>query len=334
MDKKWKNKKNIIFKILEMIGTLFFLSILVFVLARCTPGDPLRAYYGDGVERMSMEQKEDARERLGLNQKIPVQYGIWLKEVIHGNWGISYQYKQPVTEIMLQYAKNTVLLGGIAYLLTFFVALIIGCLCVYWQKSAFDRFVCKIGTICSCIPEFWIALLFILIFAVNLKILPSGGVYSIGKSKTILDTITHLILPVSVLMMGHVWYYANLLRNRLIEETKKDYVIFAFSKGRSRMEVLVYHCLRAAMPYYLSLMVLSVPHILGGTYLVEKVFSYAGLGTLCFESAKYHDYNLLMVVSLLTAVIVIFFNMVAQILCEKIDPRMDQELIGVGESVL
>ena len=309
----------------KMIGFLFLLSFLVFFMARMAPGDPLRAYYGDRIDRMTMEERQRAIEKLGMNEPFVKQYSLWVKGVMKGEVGISYQYKQPVMKVIKGVIGNTILLAGSAYIFTFLLAFLLAIFCVYYEQSLLDRFLCKVGTIFTCIPSFWLALLFILIFSVNLKWFPSSGAYTAGGERTIKDMLLHLVLPLLVLILEHLWYYAYLLRNRLIEETRKGYVTFALGKGIPRWRVLVFHCVRGAMPSYLSLMALSVPHILGGTYIVEKVFSYPGLGTLCFESAKYHDYNLLMMLTIITAFFVLVSSMIAKVLSECIDHRMRRE---------
>ena len=173
-----------------------------------------------------------------------------------------------------------------------------------------------------CIPEFWLSLVLILIFAVWLRWLPSSGAYSIGKSGDLSDRAVHLILPLAVVVINHLWYYAYMIRNRILEEVRADYVLLARAKGLGKGSVLFRHCLRNAIPSYLSIMAISLPHVLGGTYIVETVFSYPGIGTLSYESARYQDYNLLMLLCLLTGVVVILCNMAAQAINERIDPRM------------
>lgn len=126
----------------------------------------------------------------------------------------------------------------------------------------------------------------------------------------------------TVVVLSHLWYYAYMLRNKLLEEVRADYVLLARAKGLSRRTILLRHCLRNALPSYLSLMAISVPHILGGTYVVETVFSYPGIGTLAYESARYKDYNLLMVLCILTGAVVILCSIAAQIINERLDPRI------------
>ena len=317
--------KVVLRKIFQCIIAIFILSLVVFYISRLSPGDPLKAYHGNAVERMSMEEKEKARDRLGLNEPIYIQYGKWLKNVAKGDFGISYKYKRDVTSVIKDVYKNTIILGGLAYVLTFAGALILGIFCAIHEDKLIDKIIMTIGNITSSIPSFWIALILILIFGVNLGILPTSGAYSIGNESDIADRMIHLILPLVVLVIGHLWYYGYMVRNKILEEMREDYVLLAKVKGLTKRQVVYRHCLRNIMPSFITIMAISVPHILAGTYVIEQVFSYPGIGTLIFESAKYHDYNMLMVLSLITGIIVLISNMIAQIINIKIDPRMNYQ---------
>ncbi len=308
-------------KLVGFAVSLFLLSLAVFYVARLAPGDPLVSYYGDRAEKMTVQERSRAEERLGLDQPIHVQYVRWLEGAVRGEFGISYKYKTDVIEVIAARLPNTLLLGGIGFAVIFAGALALGAICVWNEGKWLDRIICKAGTVVSCIPEFWLSLVLILVFAVQLRWLPSSGAYTIGGGG-IGDRAVHLVLPLVVTAAGHLWYYAYMIRNRLLEELRSDYVLLAKSKGLSRRAVLVRHCLRGIMPSYLSLMAISVPHILGGTYIVETVFSYPGIGTLSYESARYQDYNLLMILCILSGGSVILCNILAQIVSERIDPRM------------
>ena len=156
----------------------------------------------------------------------------------------------------------------------------------------------------------------------HLHLLPSSGAYSTGMKGSWADRAVHLILTLIVVVLSHLWYYAYLVRNKLLEEIRADYVILAKAKGLKKGNIFLRHCVRNLMPSYLSIMAVSVSHILGGTYMVETVFSYPGIGTLAYESARFHDYNLLMVLCILSGAAVIFCNIIAQAISERIDPRM------------
>ena len=302
--------------------SVLILSIVVFYVARLAPGDPLISYYGDRTEKMSPKEREWAMEKLGLNEPIHVQYVKWLGNAFHGNFGISFKYKQDVLEVISGRIVNTLLLGGIGFLFIFVGSLLVGIFCAWNEERWIDRILCKLGTISSCIPEFWFSIVLILIFAVTLRILPSSGAYSTGKAGDIWDRIRHLILPHTIVILEHLWYYAYMIRNKLLEEVRAEYVLLAKSKGVKKKNILFKHCLRNVMPAYLSIMAIAVPHVLGGTFVVESVFSYPGIGALSYESARYHDYNLLMLLCIMSGILVIFCNMLSQIINEHIDPRM------------
>lgn len=316
--KIWKN-------VVQFVIMLFLLSVFVFYMARLSPGNPLRSFYGESVQRMSMEEQEAAKRKLGLDAPIYIQYGKWLNKARKGEFGISYKYKKDVLEVMKEVYPNTLLLGGLSFLLSFGGALLLGAASAMKEDKLLDRLICKTGTVFNCIPSFWLSIVLILIFSVNFKILPSSGAYSIGRENDIGDRLIHLILPITVLTLSHMWYYAYLVRNKLLEEIRKDYVLLCRSKGLKRRKILFTHCMKNIMPFFISLMAISIPHLITGTYVVEKVFSYPGLGTICFESAKYHDYNMLMVVTLFTGMLVIIVNMSAQALAAKLDLQMENE---------
>lgn len=313
------------YKIISVILSIFLLSAAVFYMARLAPGDPLVSYYGDRAEKMSPKEREWAEDKLGLKDPVTVQYVRWLGRAFHGDFGISYKYKADVLEVIKERVGNTLVLGGIGLFLTIGLSLLLGVLCAWQEDGMLDRIICKVGTVTSCIPEFWLSLVLLLIFAVNLRWLPSGGAYTIGTEAGAADRIRHLILPVAAAVLSHLWYYAYMVRNKLLEEVRADYVLLARAKGLRKRNILFGHCLWNMLPSYLSIMAISVPHILGGTYIVEMVFSYPGLGTLSFESARYQDYNLLMCLCLMSGILVILCNMAAQAINEKIDPRMKAE---------
>lgn len=313
---------KLIKQLLILALSLFLLSIAVFAVSRLAPGDPLISYYGDRTEKMSIEEREFAMEKLGLNDSIPVQYTRWLKLALSGDFGISFKYKQPVTDVISSRLENTLVLGGIGFVILFALALLLGILCAWFEDKWIDKVICKVGTISSCIPEFWFSLILILIFSVTLRLLPISGAYDIGMESDVGNRILHMILPLIVIITGHLWYYAYMIRNLLLDEIRSDYVLLAKSKGLSKSEIIIKHCIRNILPSYFSIMAISVPHVMGGTYVVEAVFSYPGIGTLSYESARYHDYNLLMLICLISGAVVIVCNMISQVINEKLDPRM------------
>lgn len=322
MKNKWL---SVLFKkIAAFFISILALSAIVFFLSRITPIDPLQSYYGERVEKMSEEQKDSARERLGLNDPIPVQYVRWLKLALSGDFGISYKYKQDVTIVIKERIQNTLILGVLSYVILFIGALLLGLLCAWNENKFADRLIVRLGTITSCIPEFWMALILIFVFSVLLGWLPASGAYSIGGG-SLLDRLRHLVLPLIASVAGHLWYFAYMVRNMLCEETRSEYIVLARANGTKDSTILFRHCLKNVLPAYISLMAVSVAHILGGTYLVEAVFGYPGIGMLTYESAKTSDYNMLMVLCLLTGVVMIAANTIAELVNARLNPYMAQE---------
>jgi len=325
---------RLIKNILKSVLFIFVLSVIVFYISRLAPGNPLVSYYGDNVNRMSTQQKIEATERLGLNKPIYIQYKKWVINALKGDFGISLKYKRGVLVVIKEVYANTLLLGGISYVLTFVLSLILGIFCALRENSFIDKVIIRIGTVINSIPTFWMSLILILVFSINLKLLPTSGAYSIGGDRDIFDRIKHLILPLTVMVISHLWFYAYMVRNKLVEEIRQDYVTLYKTKGLTERAIVYKHCLRNILPSYISMVAISAPHIIAGTYVVETIFSYPGLGTLCFESAKYHDYNMLLVLCLITGVIVALINLIADFVNIKIDPRLNFDRGENVESLL
>ena len=313
---------RIVKRIVLLAIVMLLLSVVVFFLARLAPGDPLQSFYGDSLEMMSEEEKADARTRLGLDANIFVQYGRWISGAFHGNLGISFKYKMPVQKVINPLIGNTLLLGSIAYFFVFLFATVLAVFCVLHEEGIVDRLICKIGQLFYYTPAFWLGVVLVLIFSVNLYWLPSSGAYDVGKKYDFGNRVSHMILPLFVMIASHCWYYGYMIRNKLLDEVRKDYVLLAKSKGCSKREIVWKHCLRNVAPTIVNIMAISIPHVTGGTVVVEAVFNYPGIGSLAVESAKYHDYNLLMVDVLITGFAVFLSSFIAQIVNEQIDPRM------------
>lgn len=322
MNRRMTIIKKIIRIALGFILTMFILSVGAFYFARLAPGDPLQSYYGDAVESMTTEELDAARVRLGLDGPIYIQYIKWSNNALQGDFGLSLKYKTPAMDVVSPLIGNTFILGGAAYILVFVLATLLALFCAMNEDTLMDRIICKVGTAAYYIPPFWLGVVLVLIFSINLRWLPSSGAYDIGKSGDILNRMQHMILPLVVMILSHLWYYAYMIRNKLLDEIRKDYVLLAKSKGCNKREIVFKHCFRNVAPTIVSIMAISIPHVLSGTYIAEAVFNYPGIGALAVASAKYHDYNLLMLVVLITGVLVISTSFIAQSINEVIDPRM------------
>lgn len=316
--------KKILQKAVLFVAVMLLLSVIVFCLARLAPGDPLQSFYGDRLETMTTEEQNAARQRLGLNDSLVTQYILWISGAVRGDFGLSLKYKMPVLDVAMPLIGNTLILGVAAYILVFGLATLLAVVCALCEDNWLDIVICKVGTAAYYIPGFWLGVVLVMVFSIYLGWFPSSGAYDIGRSGDIFNRIRHLVLPLVIMVSSHLWYYAYMIRNKLLDELRKDYVLLAKSKGLTRQEIVWKHCLRNVAPTIISIMAVSIPHVTGGTVVVEAVFAYPGIGNLAVESAKYHDYNMLMVTVLITGAFVFLSSFVAQTINEQIDPRMKE----------
>ena len=273
---------------------------------------------------MTSEELSAARTRLGLDAPLATQYVRWIGNAFHGDFGLSLKYKKPAMDVVSPLIGNTLILGFTSYLLVFLLATLLAVACALHEDSLPDRLICKIGTAIYYLPSFWLGVVLILIFSIHLKWFPSSGAYDIGRAGDILNRLRHIVLPLLVMVVSHLWYYAYMIRGKLLDELRQDYVLLAKGKGLTNRQIVWKHCLRNVAPTIVSIMAISIPHVLSGTYIAEAVFNYPGIGALSIESAKYHDYNLLMLLVLITGALVILSSMAAQTVNEVIDPRMKE----------
>ena len=320
--KKKRIAKKIIKRVILFFIAMFILSIVVFILARLAPGDPLQSFYGEALDNMTEQEIEAARVRMGLDDNVFVQYFKWLGNALQGDFGISLKYRMKVQNVIAPLIGNTLVLGIIAYAVVFALAIVLATVAALHEDDWLDRIICKVGTATYYIPTFWLGVVLVLVFSVNLGWFPSSGAYDVGKQGDIGNRLWHIVLPLIVMIASHFWYYAYMIRNKLLDEFRKDYVLLAKAKGLTRRQIVWKHCLRNVAPTIVSIMAIAIPHVISGTVTVEAVFGYPGIGNLAVESAKYHDYNMLMLTVLITGAFVFIASFVAQTVNEEIDPRM------------
>lgn len=314
--------KSLSLRLLSLSLTLFILSFIIFALARLMPGDPLSAFYGDVVESFSEEEYTWARAYLNLDAPLISQYLTWLEHALHGDLGFSYRYHVAVTELLPPLLFNTALLSVLSFIVIFTLALALALICVRYEERLIDRCLRAVGTVTYLLPSFWVGLLLILIFSLTLKWLPAAGAYAPGNEASLSDRLFHLILPVTVMVLSHLWYFGALLRNRLADEVREDYVLTARAAGKGPWEVLFTECLPNVLPTLFNVMALAIPHLISGTFVVEAVFNYSGVGAMAVESARNHDYNLLLVLLLLTALLVVGAAQLSAAGARYLDPRL------------
>jgi peptide/nickel transport system permease protein len=314
-------------RILGAIPLLLFVSVAVFALLYAAPGGPTGAYMRRG--NMNPADLAALEEKLGLNDPLPVQYGKWLSRVLQGDLGMSVTTKRPVAEEIMDRLPHTLTLMAVAWGATLLIAIPIGIFSAVRQYSKFDHAVTTLTFIGQSIPIFWFGLILLLVFYMKLEnpvtgepLMPAGGVATMGAPFSLTDRIHHLILPVTMLAAGWVAWYSRFLRASMLETIHQDYVRTARAKGLSERLVILRHGFRNAAIPLVTLMALDVPFLFTGAIFTEVMFAWPGMGRLFYAAAERRDYGLLMAIIMITSVLIVLANILADMLYAWLDPRI------------
>lgn len=313
-------------KFIRMLLLLITVSIVTFTLVSMSPIDPLQANVGQAaLGAMSQEQKAKLEEYWGVNVPPVRRYLNWAGGFVRGDMGISLLYRQPVSQVIGVKLSNSLFLMVFARLISGILGLVLGILAGVFRGTWADRIIKGYSLLISSTPVFWLALLLLLVFAVWLKVLPIGlsvpiGVESAGV--TFLDRLRHAILPAVTLSITGVAGVTLHTREKMIDVMESDYMLFARARGESTWSMVKKHGLRNILLPAMTLQFASVSEIIGGSVLVEQVFSYPGLGQAAVTAGTGSDVPLLLGITIVTAAIVFFGNFIADILYGVIDPRM------------
>jgi peptide/nickel transport system permease protein len=317
-------------RILQAIPILFIISILLFFMVRSAPGGPLTSARRN--PNVTQEQIKALEEKLGLNDPLPVQYGRWLRDMFTGNMGESIKFHRPVSEMIGERIPNTLMLVGISFLVTLLLAIPIGIYSARKPYSLFDYAMTTITFIGQSIPVYWLGLGLIVVFYVTLKnpftgnpLFPVGGLNSQGKSGDFLDMLWHLVLPVTALSFGWIAWYSRFLRSTMLDVMHEDYVRTARAKGMNEQVVIYKHALQNAILPLITIIALDLPSLFAGALFVETIFSWPGMGRLFWDAAKGRDYPVLLAVVMLTAVLIVFCNILADLAYGWLNPQVKYE---------
>ena len=305
-------------RLLQAVVLLFIVSVLTFLLIHSAPGGPALLANPD----LSREQIEQMREQLGLDDPLPVQYFRWLSNVLQGDFGKSYNTVQPVTRLIAERLPNTVMLTGLALALSILVAVPLGVLSALKRNSALDRVIAGFSFIGVSIPVFWLGIMLIIVFAVQLKLLPAGGMYTLGAEFSLLDRLEHLLLPTLVLVVANLAELTRYTRSGMINVLSEDYIRTARAKGLPNQVVLVRHALRNALIPVITIIGVLLPRAVSGAAITETVFSWPGMGRLAVEAAMTRDYPVVLGATLTVALVVVLSSLVTDLLYAYIDPRI------------
>lgn len=301
------------------------ITILNFFLIRMAPGDPAIVLAGEAgaADEQFLAQ---VRQDFGLDRPLPVQLASYVGNVLTLDLGQSYRAQRPVVDMLFERLPATLLLTGSAYIFALLVGPLLGALAAMRPRTIFDSTLMVIALFFYATPIFWVGLLLILIFSVNLGWLPPFGMQSLipvsGTLAQTLDVARHLILPAVTLGLFYIAIYARLTRASMLETSSLDYVKTARAKGLPEWRVATHHILRTALLPIITFAGLQAGHLVGGAVVVETVFAWPGIGRLAFDALFQRDYNLLLGVFLISALMVVFFNMLTDIVLRVADPRI------------
>ncbi len=304
-----------------MIALLLAISIIIFVLFAIMPGD----FYSSNM-RLSPERLAQLRAAAGLDKPIWQRYLIWLGNTLHGNLGYSMQYNEPVTHVMNTYMWNSFLVAVITLVLSWTLAVIIGVYSATHQYSLFDRIVTVLVFVSLSFPSFFIGLMMIKIFAVDLKILPTGGMFNTGSESTgfarILEVAHHLIMPVGILTFLSTGSLTRYFRSGMIDVLRADFIRTARARGIKEHAIVFRHALRNALLPMITMLAFELPGLFSGAIITEQVFNWPGIGHVQLDSVTARDYQLMMTITLFLAALTILGNFLADIGYKLADPRI------------
>ncbi len=316
-----KFAKYVVRRLLQMIPVILAVTILNFLIINCAPGDPVTVLAGENASQAYMDE---LREAYGLNESMPKRLVIYLGKLVQGDLGESYTYKKPVSEIIGEKMKVTLLLVLLSEVATIVVGTLLGAFAARREGKWQDTLISNGSMMLYCMPVYWLGMLLILLFAVKLRWLPSSGMYSFGVqqfSKTV-DLIRHLILPATALFLVHLPTYIKLTRSSVVEVAQEDYINTARAIGYSEKVVYRRHALRNALLPTVTMAGMSLSTVFSGALLTETVFSWPGMGRMIYDGVAARDYPIIMGGFLVTAILVVVGSFITDLVYMYLDPRV------------
>ncbi|SHO44574.1 ABC transporter permease [Anaerocolumna xylanovorans] len=310
--------KYIIKRILIAIPVLLGITVIDFFLMSLA-GNPLQMLQG---ARISQEAVEVKRIALGLDQPVYIQYFMWLKQLIHGNLGVSMKNYQPVAAMIKTYIGPTLLLMGTSLIVSMIIAIPAGIYSAVKQYSPGDYTVVTLSFLGTSVPGFFLALILIYLFTIKLGILPSSGMTTLGSKSGVWDVIKHMIMPVIVLASSMAGNNIRYIRSSMLEILDKEYLRTAKAKGIGSFKVINKHGLRNALLPVITVFGMEIPMLFGGAIIIEQVFSWPGLGLMTMSAIINRDYPVIMGVCLISALVVLAANLLTDILYAVADPTI------------
>jgi peptide/nickel transport system permease protein len=309
-------------RVLIAIPTLLVISFVIFAILALAPGDPLAQFAAN--PNVPAAVRERIRESLGLNQPWPIRYVKWLSALVRGDWGFSFASRVPVTTLIWQRIPQTLWVVGVAYIVGILIAIPVGILSAVKQYSLFDQIATTFAFMGFSVPTFFTGLLLVLIFSVKLNWFPL--VYDTNLKVTDLASfgrqLKQMAMPVTVLALFEAATVTRFMRASMLDNLPLDYTRTARAKGLSEQKVVMRHVLANSLIPVITLIALGIPTIFAGAIVTEQIFRVNGLGELLIRSIQNSDTPVVMALTFIFAVLVVFFNLVADVLYGILDPRI------------
>lgn len=303
---------------------LFIISLISFIVINAAPN----SFFASGQLNPNITEESIAQLKAiyGLDKPLHVQYFSWLIAMVQLDFGISFASGSQVKEEILSRIPITLTINIISMVFIFFISLYLGIKAALNKNSFFDRFTGQLSLLSFSMPSFYLALLLVLIFAINFEVLPIAGLHSVpddGSLTYYLDFAWHLILPISIIIFSGIGSLTLYIRSLTIEILKSDYIFFAKARGLNNKQILRYYILPNLYPPVITLLGLSLPGIIGGSVILETIFSIDGMGLLFFQSALAHDYPVIMGILIIGAFLTLLGNILADLVLLKLNPNYD-----------
>lgn len=311
-------KKYFLTRLALALPVILLVSVFSFALVFLAPGDAAAQYR---TLEMTDEEYEQLKTELGYNDPVIVQYGRWMGKVLHGDFGVSTSSHTGVWPLIKAKLPATVGLMAASIVFSLLVSIPLGMLAGYFENSWFDRITNGLHYVAISIPSFWFAIMLIILFSLNLGWLPSSGMRTTGVH-TFWDLSRHAIMPVLVLSIGKISIYARYVRAATIQQLSEDYVLFAISKGASRVYILLRHVLKNCLLPVITLVGMNLGSLVSGAYIVETIFGWPGLGTTGMSAIYSRDYNMIMGTTMLSCLLLVGGNLLADLCYCLADPRI------------
>lgn len=311
-------------RLLQVVPMLLVVTFVVFLLLHAAPYDVVDAIT---TPQMSDETVAAIRERYGLDQPVIVQYGLWLGNVLQGDLGYSLVSRQPIAQELAARIPNTIILAAPAYLAALLVAIVLGLVAGSRRGTVVDKMIDGLAGIGIATPSFWFALLVIYVFGYQLRWFPIIGMHSVGKQGDPVDFLLHFVMPFTVLVVAFFPELARYVRSATIGQLSQGYVLVQRGFGASRGHILSRHVSRNVTLPIITQLGLALPILVTGAIVTESIFGWPGIGPYFLTATRSLDYPVVLAVLLLSAVLVILGNLIADILYVVVDPRIR---IGAG----